>query len=218
MEQGKKEYIGEQSEVKKCGLGEKKGREACRLCFDGAHLLIICNYPVTHVNKAISPVKLWCFLCWNVHVLASKTFTCTWVYLLLTCQRSVIWPIRSWFLNLVAWMSSIKTKFTGSLPFFSPRPHLAHFACRFFLSPNPLGCLFAGYSHISIFFRLMETEYESTYYSVWDNILKNHIFIRAHASLIIKTTSLVIKKLENLQTNVHVWVARHFTGYQNISL
>lgn len=57
----------------------------------------------------------------------------------------------------------------------------------------------------------MENEYESMYYSVWDNILKNHIFIRAHPSL-------VIKKLENLQTNVHVWVARHFSGYQNISL
>ena len=67
------------------------------------------------------------------------------------------------------------------------------------------------------------------YYSAWDNILKNHRFIRADPSLIIKTTSLVLirptltdkhslKKLENLHTNVHVLVARHFSGYQNISL
>ena len=63
----------------------------------------------------------------------------------------------------------------------------------------------------------------------WDNILKNHRFIRADPSLIIKTTGLVIirptlndkhslKKFENLHTNVHVLVARHFFGYQNISL
>ena len=135
--------------MKKCGLGKKTGRKACRLCFDGAHLpiVIFCNYPVRNVNKAISPVKLWCFLCWNV--LSSKTFVCTWVYLLLTCQRSVIWPIRSWYQNLVSWMSSIKTKFTGSLPFFSPRPRLAHFACNFFYRPTSIGCLFAGCYHIS---------------------------------------------------------------------
>ena len=124
-----------------------------------------------------------CFLCWNVS--ASKTFACTWVYLLLhvTCQRSVIWPIRSWYQNLVSWMSSIKTKFTGSLLFFSPGPCLAHFACRFFISPHSTWvpvCRLLPHFHIG--FKPMGTEYESMYYSVWDN--KNHIIIREHPSLL----------------------------------
>lgn len=136
--------------MKKCGLGKKKGREACRLCFDAAHLPIICNYPVTYVNKAISPVKLWRFLCWNV--LASKTFVCTRVYiiLLLTSQRSVIWLwIRSWYQNLVLWMSSIKTKFAGPLPFSTLGHTWLILLANFFYRPTPLGCLFAGCYHIS---------------------------------------------------------------------
>ena len=32
-----------------CGLGMKKGRGACRLCFDATHPST-CNYPVTHTS------------------------------------------------------------------------------------------------------------------------------------------------------------------------
>ena len=145
-----KKNISEQSEVKKCGLGKKTGRKACGLCFDGAHLpiIIFCNYPVTNVNKAISPAKLWCFLCWNV--LALKTFVCTWVYLLLTCQRSVIWPesdhdTRIWYHGWAASKQSLQAPCL-----FSPLGHAwLILLADFFYRPTSLGYLFAGCYHIS---------------------------------------------------------------------
>ena len=38
MEQGEKDQSG-QAKPAKCGLGEKIGREACRVCFDAPHLI-----------------------------------------------------------------------------------------------------------------------------------------------------------------------------------
>ena len=67
--------------------------------------------------------------------------------------------------------------------FFSPGPCLAHFACRFFISPHSTWvpvCRLLPHFHIG--FKPMGTEYESMYYSVWDN--KNHIIIREHPSLL----------------------------------
>ena len=46
VERGEKEY--RRGKWTERGLGEKKGKGSCRLCFDAAHLLI-CIYPVTLV-------------------------------------------------------------------------------------------------------------------------------------------------------------------------
>ena len=87
----------------------------CRLCFDAAQLPS-CN----NVNN-ISAISI---------ALALGR---------VTCQQRVIWPIRSWYQNLVSWMGGIKTKSTDSPTFFfSPRPRLALcFACQLsFFSPR----------------------------------------------------------------------------------
>ena len=45
-------------------------------------------------------------------------------YSLLDCLQSVIWPIRSWYQNLVSRMGDIKTKSAGSPTSFFPPLHL----------------------------------------------------------------------------------------------
>ena len=125
-----------------------------------------------------------CFLCWNV--LASKTFACTWVYLLLhVLNLSKVSDLTN---QIMIPESGImdeqhQNKVCRSPAFFYPGPHLAHFACRFFLSPHSTWvpvCRLLPHFHSG--FKPMGTEYESMYYSVWDN--KNHIIIRAHPSLL----------------------------------
>ena len=78
-------------------MARKKDGGACRLCFNAAHLPS-CNN-VNNISAVLTALALGC-------------------YSSLTCQQRVIWPIRSWYQNLVSWMGGIKTKSTDSPTFF----------------------------------------------------------------------------------------------------
>ena len=69
------------------------------------------------------------------------------------------------------------------LAFFLPWAMLGSFCLPiFYIASLHLVAICRLLPHFHIGFKPMGTEYESMYYSVWDN--KNHIIIRAHPSLL----------------------------------